>query len=65
MNAEFDLTKIDAKDRRPAEVTFTVVGSQGARRLVGDTRLPGVVHRYVGASDAWLPGIETYARVIG
>ncbi len=52
-----------AGDRR-AEVTFTVVGSQGARRLVGDTRLPGVVHRYVGSSDAWQPGLETYARVV-
>ena len=49
---------------RRADVTFTVAGSTGARRLVGDTRLPGVVNRYVGGSQQWQAGIETYGRVV-
>ncbi len=49
---------------RRADVTFSVAGSTGAQRLVGETRLPGVVNRYVGARAGWQSGIETYGRVV-
>ncbi len=49
---------------RRADVVFSVAGSAGAQRLVGDTRLPGVVNRYVGGRAQWETGIETYGRVV-
>ncbi|HTV01724.1 MAG TPA: SBBP repeat-containing protein, partial [Luteitalea sp.] len=36
----------------------------GKARVSGDARLPGVVHRYVGTSDAWQSGLETFGRVV-
>jgi len=47
----------------PAEVTFTIDGALGDATMSGTARLPGVVHRYVGARADWATAIATYARV--
>jgi len=58
MNAEFDLTKIDAKDRRPAEITFVDGFSKRKSNLqfilpvrASDRQRPGL--RIDGKLDDW------------
>ncbi len=47
-----------------ADIAFEVAGATGTSALSGDAKLPGVIHRYVGASDTWQRGVETFGRVV-
>jgi uncharacterized repeat protein (TIGR01451 family) len=49
---------------RSAELAFAIDGATGTGRLEGQTRLPGVMHHYVGGPEAWHRGVATYARVL-
>ena len=49
---------------RRAELAFAIDGATGAARLEGETRLPGVMHHYVGGPQAWQASVATFARVL-
>ncbi|MBA2353094.1 MAG: DUF11 domain-containing protein, partial [Acidobacteria bacterium] len=63
VSAEGARLSLPAPGAPPAELTFSIEGARGGATLSGTSRLPGVVHRYVGARENWATGMATYARV--